>query len=83
MKRDILCKACEEVHRTLFPTESPYPGEYVKFIYGEAKKKMTCDCCAMTIKKGDNCCAFSVYTDDRPYLTWEEDYIKPTNKKSI
>lgn len=80
MKRSILCKPCEDEHHILFPTESPYPGEYVKFVSGESKKNMVCDFCAIPIKKGDYCCAFSGYTDNTPYFEWEEEYIKPTDK---
>lgn len=75
MKRDILCIPCEEIHRSLFPVESPYPGEYVKFKPGKAKHKMNCDYCALPIKKDSPCCAFSVYTDKRPYFEWEGEYI--------
>lgn len=80
MKQDILCKECEKIHHKLFPTENPYPGEYVKFVSGKAKKNMCCDYCSITIKKGTLCCAFSVYTDDRPYSKWEDNYIKTTDK---
>lgn len=79
MKCDILCKPCEAEHRILFPTNSPYPGEHVKFMCGKAKHDMTCDFCAIHIKKGDDCCAFSIYTDNQIYYEWEEDYIKQTN----
>lgn len=75
MVQKILCKKCEEDCRNLFPIESPYPGEYIKFVPGIAKKSMLCDDCGLDLLIGDNVCAFSIFTDERPYGAWEEEYI--------
>lgn len=77
MVRKILCKKCEASSKKLFPTESPYPGEHVKFVPGEAKHGMLCDDCGVYINKGDIVCAFSIFADygGIPYYPWEEEYL--------
>ena len=80
MKREIICKNCEPDYRQLFPVESPYPGEYIKFVNGKARENMTCDFCGTPIKKNKSCCAVSMYTDQIPYFEWEDEDIKTTGK---
>lgn len=76
MQRNIICPTCATVSRKRFPTNNPYPGEYLKFIGGTALNKYLCDHCGDAINIGDKCTAFSIWTDTRPYLPWESDYIK-------
>jgi hypothetical protein len=77
MVRKILCKKCEADSKKLFPNESPYPGEHVKFVPGEAKRDMICDDCGVDIEIGQQVCAFSIFTDygGIPYFAWEEEYL--------
>jgi hypothetical protein len=80
MKREILCKKCEAERRKLFPTESPYPGEHIKFVKGIAKSEMVCDGCVILteIHKGDEICAFSIWADygGIAYHAWEFEFLK-------
>ena len=81
MVRKILCKKCEADSKKLFPTESPYPGEHVKFVTGLAKRDMMCDDCGKDIIEEENICGFSIFADygGIPYYPWEEDYLNITN----
>ena len=76
MKREIICVNCAIEQRELFPTDNPYPGEYVKFIEGAALEDYVCDLCSNTIEHTDKCYAFSIYTDRQPYWAWEHEFIK-------
>lgn len=76
MKREIICVNCAIDQKELFPSSNPYPGEYVRFIEGAALRDYICDLCAARIEHTDKCYAFSIYTDQRPYRGWEQDYIK-------
>lgn len=77
MVRKILCKECEAKSRKLFPNESPYPGEHIKFVSGKANMMYICDDCVAPIFKNDEICAFSIFTDygGIPYYSWEEEYL--------
>lgn len=75
MKREIICKDCIKDLKKLFPEQSPYPGEYVRFLNGKAKKNMFCDSCGKNISMNEKCVAFSIYSDSRPYFDWENNYI--------
>ena len=78
MKQQIICPKCKDESRKLFPTDTPYPGEHVKFVKGEALKDYRCDGCGEVIKTGDECSAFSIWADHgaQPYYPWEKDFIK-------
>lgn len=78
MVRKILCKKCEKESRKLFPTSSPYPGEFIIFTPGIAKKTMMCDDCGLDLAVEDEVCAFSISTDRTPYYPWEEEFITIT-----
>jgi hypothetical protein len=79
MKREILCPDCKTKMQKLFPTSNPYPGEYIKFVDGRAKKDFLCDGCVniRPIKEGDICTAFSIWSENGgiPYFPWESDFI--------
>ena len=77
MKREIVCSGCEPKLRKLFPTESPYPGEHVKFVRGLSIIKCVCDSCGQDIKVAEIVCAFSAWADygGIPYSEWEDEYI--------
>ena len=75
MKRDILCKACSAHAQQTFPEPEPYPGEFVKFVFGKAKTSFICDYCGKIIIEKERCCAFSLYTKRNPYFEWEDGYI--------
>jgi hypothetical protein len=77
MVRKIECKKCEAASKKMFPTESPYPGEHVKFVTGTANKNMICDHCGKRITKDEVVCAFSIFTDRTPYMPWEEEFVTP------
>ena len=77
MKREILCPKCQEKVRKLFPTDTPYPDEHVKFVVGTAKRDFICDNCTTPIFISEDCCAFTIWADHgrQPYKEWEHDYL--------
>jgi hypothetical protein len=77
MKREILCPDCRKDSRKLFQTDTPFPGEFVKFIDGSAIMNFKCDGCGCEIAVGKLCTAFSSWADygGIPYSPWEYDYI--------
>jgi len=77
MKQEILCLTCKGVLRKLFPTDTPYSGEHVKFVDGQAIKDFICDYCGKKINKDANCCAFSIWAEYHgiPYYPWESEYL--------
>jgi len=77
MKREILCSTCEIASRKLFPVESPYPGEHVKFVNGDSIVQCRCDDCDRDIKVGEKVCALSIWVDygGIPYFAWEDEYM--------
>jgi len=75
MKREIICPECREELRKIFPTDTPFPGEYVRFVDGHARKPFICDNCGADIPHGLKCTALSMWTDNFPYTEWENDYI--------
>ena len=83
MKQEIVCPTCKDMLRKLFPTDSPYPNEHVKFVEGEALRGFICDQCAASIGEGDHCFAFTIWADHGriPYHPWEHDFIKPKDEK--
>lgn len=76
MKQEILCPPCAVDLRNHFPTDNPYPGEYLKFLPGLALSDFLCDYCGIAILTDQDCTAYSVWTDRRPYIPWEQIYIK-------
>jgi hypothetical protein len=80
MKQDlglyILCPDCALRVRDSYPNDNPYPGEYLKFVEGDAKRDFICDHCDQPIPIHGMCFAFSVWTDRFPYFDWEDGYIK-------
>lgn len=79
MKRDILCPECAKSERRQFPTDNPYPGEYVKFVVGLANGNFNCDRCNAFMPANSACVAFSIYSDRIPYYAWEDDFITRTS----
>jgi hypothetical protein len=77
MKREVLCPTCAANLRKLFPTDNPYPGEYVKFVTGRASKDCICDGCIdfKPIKQGEPAVAFSSWDDYHPYSPWESEFL--------
>ena len=77
MKRQVLCPECSKKTRDLFPTDTPYPGEFVKFVVGNALAFMNCDSCNGDIKPGAACVAVSIWADHGgiPYFAWEHNFI--------
>lgn len=78
MKREVLCKDCAVQMRKMFPNDSPYPGEHVKFVNGKSKVQCICDRCSKPINPGDEICAFSSWADygGVPYSEWEDEYLE-------
>jgi hypothetical protein len=53
MSRNILCLMCSaEARKRQEFKDEPYPGEYVKYIGGWAKRDYLCDHCGNNIKSG-------------------------------
>lgn len=77
MKRQIVCMPCKKDLQKLFPTNTPYPGEHVKFCDGNALEKYICDNCNDDINFNDPCCAHSIWADygGQPYYAWEAEFI--------
>jgi hypothetical protein len=82
MKRLIVCKNCETEQRKLFPVESPYPGENIKFVVGNALSDFKCDNCYSVIGIGDYACAISIWSKPKniQYFPWENMCIVIKNK---
>lgn len=82
MKREILCPKCAISTRKRFPTDTPYPGEHIRFVHGTALKNYICDGCTEKhyIQEGAPCTAFSIWADygGEPYRQWEDEFIKIT-----
>ena len=87
MKQEILCEDCAKRTRERFPTNNPYPGEYVKFVDGTAKKACLCDGCPTRrpIAEGEPCTAFSIWAEHGriPYYPWEQEFLNviPTKEE--
>lgn len=77
MIRKILCKKCEVESKLLFPNESPYPAEHIKFVPGIIKRACFCDNCDKRIHTKEEVCAFSIFTNEGeiPYFEWEDEYL--------
>lgn len=75
MKCEIFCIRCGEISRKDFPTNEPFPGEYVEFKKGIALKDFVCDQCGKDVNEGELCYAFSNWTDRQERLDWENSYI--------
>lgn len=85
MKQQIICPECKDINRKLFKTDTPYPGEHVKFVPGYALRDFVCDDCATPIEKGTECCAFSIWADHGrvPYYPWESACIEFADEESL
>ena len=77
MKRQIVCVPCRKALRKLFPTDTPYPQEHVKFVDGKAKDEFLCDSCGEAIFLAQECTAVTFWADHgaQPYSEWEGDYV--------
>lgn len=77
MKQQIICMKCRAELWKLFPTDTPYPGEHVRFCDGKALDDYICDNCGKKINIDDNCCAHSIWSDHgaQPYYSWEGEFI--------
>ena len=77
MKREIICPTCQKQSRKMFHTDTPYPGEHVKFVEGTAKRDFICDHCGTDIFISEECCAFTIWADHgrQPYYAWESEFI--------
>ena len=77
MKREIVCSKCRGELIKLFPTDSPYPMEHIKFVDGKARKEFICDNCGFNINTTENCTAMSIWADHGrvPYIEWEPEYL--------
>ena len=82
MKREIVCPKCRKNLRELFPTNNPYPGEYVKFVDGTARHDFVCDSCGKPINYNGKCTAFSCWAEygGIPYMEWEDEYLREAIK---
>jgi len=76
VKQEIVCPKCAEDLRAIYPTDTPFPGEGVKFVPGTALGPFMCDQCGGPIDPGDMCTAFSIFADHIPYFEWESEYVQ-------
>ena len=78
MKRELLCTKCAESNRKLFKSDTPYPGEHVKFQAGKLERSgLNCDGCGRQMAKGIDAVAFSSWAEygGVPYFPWESEVI--------
>ena len=77
MKREILCFECRDKLKGLYPSDNPYPDEFVKFVDGLSKIGFNCDGCNRQLKPGSDVCALSIWTTRQgiQYYPWEEQLI--------
>ena len=74
MKREVNCESCAKEWRG--GTSNGEGGaEYVKKVFGHAKRDWVCDGCGVEIDKGARCACVSVFTPMLPYRAWETTYI--------
>jgi len=77
MNKQIICKICYVDVRDRYPTDSPFPGEHIKFVHGLALNDYICDLCGCSLLSDCNCTAYTIWADRgrQPYSPWEHDYL--------
>ena len=74
MKREIVCLPCgAQLRKIIMPSS---PNEYHKFVRGNALGNYLCDFGNEQIQRGQECEAFSVWTNAIPYTAWESNYVQ-------
>jgi len=78
LKQEIVCVICKDKLKKLFPNDTPFPGEHVKFVSGTANKNYICDHCGKQINENKNCWAFSIWAENSlaGYYEWEKEYLE-------
>ena len=79
MKREICCPECAEEWKgkgkpRKFPSLNS-DGEGMRQVEGETLMGCTCDGCGKPLPAGATAVAVSIYSDDRPYFAWEDEYL--------
>ena len=77
MNCQIICETCYTKVRNRYPTDSPYPGEHIKFVHGLASKDFICDLCGLALPTACDCTAYTIWADHggQSYSPWEDRYI--------
>lgn len=77
MKRLIVCETCRKALRALYRSDTPYPGEHVKFVGGDTLEDFICDHCDARLPKGTKACAVSMWADHGrvPHFPWEHECL--------
>lgn len=82
MKREINCLDCARkwqqsgISDDFDGLKINFPIEHKKYVHGKAKGDYRCDGCNKEIKQGEECVAFSLFTDEIHYYPWESSYIE-------
>lgn len=92
MKREICCRKCAlGWRRSMNPREpgtlGTFPdlnedGEGMRQIEGLALNDCLCDGCGVPLLAGNLVTAVSLYSIDRPYFEWEDEYLLPRPTKT-
>ena len=73
MKCEINCKPCADRWRQLI---GKFKGADVRVVEGELKFGCNCDGCYQVLQGGSRAYATTVSTMDRPYRSWEAEYLR-------
>lgn len=79
MTRNIICLYCLPKLQKTYGIEregEPFPGEFVRFETGKARRVYSCDQCNRTIPATALCAAMSIWTGVVPYFEWEDEFIE-------
>lgn len=76
MKQELLCEQCAIKLRKLFPTDQPYPGEFVDFKHGIVQKpNLVCDDCTVSLERGSRAIAYSNWVHGQRIAPWAMFYL--------
>jgi len=77
MNQQIICESCYADVRKRYPTNSPFPGEHIKFMHGLASKDYFCDLCGRDLPVACDCTAYTLWSDRgrQPYSPWEHNFL--------
>jgi hypothetical protein len=63
----------------MFPNDEPHPGDFVKFVVGNARAPFICDQCGKEFASNAPVVAFSIWGGPMgiSYIEWEHNYLIP------
>lgn len=80
MKRELLCEDCGVKARRMFPTDEPYPGEFVRLMSGTLKRGKSgyvCDDCGHPFMAGERavCMGIWMHHSAEAAMGWVDEYL--------